>query len=38
MTGSLEVLCGVELERVFAMKLFNKKLRIVGLPHEEDIR
>lgn len=39
-TGKLKVLCDVELEAVFEIKYSSvlNALRIVGLPHEEDMR
>ena len=40
MTGKLKVLCSVELETVYNMKYSENlnTLRIVGLPHEDDVR
>jgi WD40 repeat protein len=40
MTGKMKILCSVELETVYEMKFSRNlnTLRIVGLPHEDDVR
>ena len=40
LTGRMKVLCSVELETVYEMKYSESlhTLRIVGIPHEEDVR
>jgi len=39
LTGELKILCSVELEAVFDMRLSGSDtLRIIGLPHEEELR
>ena len=40
MTGYMKVLCSVELETVYEMQFLESlnTIRIVGVPHEEDIR